>query len=653
MKTNKRILCGLILAPVFAGAQITTPVIRANFGVDGELRCNYFNGLVQSGNDDWFRLPGSTGTGQFVVDTTGAAALLAGYTSNPSTRNLPFYRTMRFPNYAVINNRLLIDAYFVRDYHGDDSTIFAAGSNKNGMSPASWSCPVSQSIPDKNELLDVMIHVRRAGPNLTDSMWLFGGVSIENTTGNRYFDFEMYQTDILYNRTTRQFINYGPDAGHTSWQFDASGNMLLPGDIILTAEYSSSALSLLEARIWVHESALSINPVGFNWTGSFDGDGNGAEYGYAGIQPKTAGAFYTGLQSASNTWAGPYGLVLGDNSIQTNYSARQYMEFSVNLSKLGLDDASIFGGDDCVMPFRRVMVKSRASTSFTSELKDFVGPFDFFLAPRAAVETALPMLCDTGVISTIYVSNPIPTSYYHWSTLNGNIIGPVNGTSITIDTPGVYIVYQYLQSSCSLYASDTITVGSLGDCVVLNNRLTDVQSRYRNGTVSLQWKVTENEFTDFFNVERSYDGKNFSSISRVNAVRERAGPVPYHFEDVPDPRAGGNVYYRIQLTGTAGNILRSRHLHHLLGTNTAGALEIYPNPVKNTFLIQLPVNREEKMQLRILDMQGRAVHSAGIVVGPGQGPVSVTLPGAIRPGPYQLSLQSGEQQFRQKLMVVQ
>lgn len=111
---------------------------------------------------------------------------------------------MRFPPYSVINNRLLVDAYFVRDYHGDDSTIFASGSNKNGMNPSNWSCPVSQSIPDKNEILDMMLHVRRAGPNVTDSMWLFGEYQLrtQQATG----------TSIL--KCTKQiFIMTGPPGG--------------------------------------------------------------------------------------------------------------------------------------------------------------------------------------------------------------------------------------------------------------------------------------------------------------------------------------------------------------------------------------------------------------------------------------------------------
>jgi hypothetical protein len=42
---------------------------------------------------------------------------------------------MSRPKFSI-NNRLWLDAIFVRDYHGNDSTVFTAGSDKNGMSPA-------------------------------------------------------------------------------------------------------------------------------------------------------------------------------------------------------------------------------------------------------------------------------------------------------------------------------------------------------------------------------------------------------------------------------------------------------------------------------------------------------------------------------------
>lgn len=651
MKTAIVYIVIFVLTPILLTAQITTPIIKANFGVDADLRSNYFNGLVQTGNDDWFKLPGTFGSGEFVIDTAGVAQILADYTTNPNSRKLPFYRTMRFPAYSTINNRLLIDAYYVRDYHGDDSTVFASGSNKNGMSPQNWSCPVSQSIPDKNEILDMMIHVRRAGPNLTDSMWLFGGLSIENTTGNRYFDFEMYQTDIYYDRGTRQFYNYGPNAGHTRWQFDASGNMTSPGDIILTAEYSSSSLTNVEARIWIDKNDLSIIPAGFNWTGAFDGASASAQYGYAGIMPKTVGAFYTGLQSVNNTWAGPFSLVLGDNSIVTTYTARQFMEFSVNLSKLGLDDSKIFGGDDCLMPFRRIIVKTRASTSFTSELKDFIAPFDFFIAPAAQVETITPQICDTGSISQIYVLNPIPTSIYQWSTPNGNIVGTTTGPSIYVDTPGVYIVQQYLQAGCNVYATDTITIGSLGDCNVLANNLLDFKSRLNNQIVELNWKVLQNEQVRFFDIERSTDGSMFTKIKRLYTQQGLYGELTYEYTDDISQLAAHDVYYRIVMNEINGRQKTSNIIRHSLGQAGFDDISFFPNPVKEFLQIRINSEKDGTAQLALFDLTGRNIYKKVLLVQEGTNIYNLTNVANLPTGVVYAEIYYNGQKFNKKIII--
>ena len=111
----KTILLALVLLlTVAVNAQITTPVIKAGFGVDADLRANYFNGFVQSGNDDWYNM-GNPSTGQFVIDTNGAAAIKNGYLTDVSPwpkRQSSFFRTMATPSFSVINNRIWLDALF-------------------------------------------------------------------------------------------------------------------------------------------------------------------------------------------------------------------------------------------------------------------------------------------------------------------------------------------------------------------------------------------------------------------------------------------------------------------------------------------------------------------------------------------------------------
>jgi hypothetical protein len=640
-----------LLSWSFLKAQTITSVTKAGFGVDGELRANYFNNIVQSGNDDWFN-NGTAGAGAFVIDTTGAGAMVARYAIDPAFRQLPFYRTMKYPAYSVVNGKLLLDAIFIRDYHGTDSTIFANGASKNGDSPANWSCPVAQSVPDKNEILDMMVHVRRAGPASTDSLWLFGGVSIENTTGSRYFDFEMYQTDIYYDRATQKFYGYGTDAGHTSWLFNAAGDITKPGDIIFSAEYGGSGLTSIEARIWVDKAALLTTPLDFSWSGSFDGAAAGSQYGYAGILPKTSGVFYTGYQSINNTWAGPFSLVKGDNSMITTYTAAQFMEFSVNLSKLGLDPVTLLGANVCGMPFRRVLVKSRASASFTSALKDFVGPFDFFLPARADIQSDQSVLCGlTGGASEISVTNPVATSIYTWYTTNGHIVGSSTGTSITVDSVGTYVVQQQLQAGCSVYATDTVVIFSNPNCFVLEKNLLGFNGNLYNKQVQLNWTVSQNNQISYFEIEKGIDGIHFVSVGKVlaNSVTDVS---KYSQSDQLAKTTTAYMYYRLKIINIEGNISYSKTINFSLGEFDRPRINIVPNPVRNVMQLNITSLTENKIQLFIYDIAGRLMKSLYTSVPKGNSNLSITDFKPWPTGIYSLKVLLGENLFTEKLILV-
>ena len=651
MKTTLRILL-LVFSFHWAQSQITTPVIKANFGVDGELRCNYFYNFTQSGNDDWFRYPATPGSGDFVIDTTGAAAIVARYAIDPTFRQLPFFRTMRYPPYSLMNNKRIIDAVFIRDYHGDDSTVFASG-NKNGMSPANWNTPVSQSVPDKNEILDMFVHVRREGPGLTDSLWMFGGLSIENTTGDRYFDFEMYQTDIYYDRPSRKFYGYGPQAGHTAWQFNAAGDIIAPGDIIFTAEYSTSSLTSVEARIWVDQAALSMTPQDFNWPGTFDGATNSSQYGYAGIMPKTAGPFYTGLTSLNNTWAGPFSLIRSDNSVVTNYITNQFMEFSVNLSKIGLDPVNLLGGNSCGMPFRRILVKSRASTSFSAELKDFVGPFDFFLAPRVLTAADITFFCGSSFgISNMQVTNPVSTSTYTWATADGHILSTSpDGTSAVADAPGTYVVSQVLQSGCSIYATDTVTITFDANCALLPLNLLDFRGGLKNETQSdINWSVNSNQNLKNFTLERSTDGIHFTAIATVNPNTD-INNTSYKITDDLSNAGTYNVYYRLKTRDMNGNTKTSKLITLTLKANNVLKAVITPNPVKDVTQINFYAPSDRDVRVYIYDNTGRLMHMTSAHIVKGSSVISLSGFENWATGIYPVKISSGNELLTNRLVV--
>lgn len=611
----KRILFLLfiIISVHAAFGQITIPIVKANFGIEADVSSNFYNNAPQPAVDDWFS-NGYAGTGQFIIDTTGAAAILAGYTIL-ANRTKSFSKLMRQAPYSLVNNRLLLDAIFHRDFHGNDSTVFASGSNKNSMSPALWTCPVAQGIPDKNDILDAFTHIRRAGPNVTDSLWMFAGIVLENTTGSRYFDFELYQTDISYNRTTQAFQNYGPDAGHTTWKFNAAGNIIIPGDIVFTAEYGGSLLTLVQARIWINKASLSITPTAFNWGGQFDGNGAGAVYGYANILPKSAGAFYTGIQSTvPATWAGPFRLVREDNSLVSNYIPNQFMELSVNLTKLGIDPGS-FSNNPCGTAFRRVLIKTRASSSFTAELKDFIAPYRMFDFAKVDADTYIRYYCGPIMPTiTISVYNPIATSIYNWSTTNGNIVGSTTGPSIQVNAPGLYKVTQQLYSQCPLYAQDTVSIFYDAICAPLNIDIKRFNVQRKPGnTAGVSWQINDNTLALRYDIEYSLDNMIFSTAGSI-AADGREGlsdyAVSYPIVNVDAPV----IYYRLRVAVKNGSTKYSETIALRLERLPMEKALIFPNPVKNAAWLSFDIHEGCQATVIVFDNSGRTLLSKKIQV---------------------------------------
>ncbi|KIC91570.1 T9SS type A sorting domain-containing protein [Flavihumibacter sp. ZG627] len=658
MKRLIIILLGVILS--FQGySQSATAANKANFGVDGELKAAYLGALPQSVNfsHDWFsNLPIGPlgGVPIFIIDTTGAKFITDKYAVDPNFRKLPFFRLMRYPPFDTVSGRRLIDAIFIRDYHDQDSTVFTI-SNKNGDSPATWDGEtIVGNIPQKNDILDMFVHVRRAGEGLTlaDSLWFIGGVAIDVNSGSRYFDFELYQTDIFFNRTTGKFTGYGPDAGHTSWKFDATtGVVTTPGDVIFSAEFGGSGLAILEARIWVHQSALSINSPNFDWVGDFDGAGG--IYGYANIRPKdNTQIFYSGLQNNLATWAGPFQLVRGNNTVQLTYDAKQFLEFSVNMTTLGLDPISLLGGGGaCGMPFRRILVKTRASASFEAELKDFVGPFDFFTFEAADAAADLPMICGDEMISTISVLNPLPTSTYTWITPDGNIVGDTFGVSITVDTPGTYIVRQQLLAGCGQYAMDTVVITEDPICALLPHNRIQLSGSLKNTLVKLEFNVSSNENVKYYIIERSVDAKNYSIVKQLNN-NGSTGYATYLTDDNISSLAGNQVHYRVKMVRLDGTVRYSDPLDLSRGSRPTGSFTISPNPVVDRMQLVIPSMSDNDLAvIKIFDAAGALMEMKRVTLRSGNNVIGFDGFDKWSSGIYPVQVQVGDLLMNQKMIL--
>ncbi|NNL80840.1 MAG: hypothetical protein HKO67_10150, partial [Flavobacteriaceae bacterium] len=374
--------------------------VVADFEVDADAYSGIFelpDGTVTL-TDDW--LQGAAGMG--VIDETSPenaatrAALLAGDNIQAEFRmSQPF-------GYLDGNFNRWLDAIYARDQHtkgGEmDLTVFGGGDDKNFDDPSTWSYKEGDT-PQKNDIIDVYAHIRRSAG--TQNLWVFFGATTRSPNGNNYLDFEVFRSDVEYDPVSESLINTGPNCGHTAYTFFPDGSPDQKGDLIFSANYTNGgAVADIRVYAWIDSffvAALTGDPnvltdedfIAYNALGGLNsftfGDAltgpinyefypcnntNGEQYGYARIVPVSNVPGVPAIVAQDNTTGdvnAPSWKTIGTNgAVSDVYVAPTFAEFGINATLLGIDGTVTSGS--CENILGSILVKSRSSTSFTSEL---------------------------------------------------------------------------------------------------------------------------------------------------------------------------------------------------------------------------------------------------------------------------------------------
>jgi hypothetical protein len=462
------LLVGFLL-PMSGYSQLNNGGLYANFGVDADTRTNYLKyGLVTGAafSDDWFA---PSGAGHNVIDTTNAATYLSLLQSGA---NVSFTQRMSQLLYAKVNGKLWLDAAYGRDYtataSAKDSTVFGNAA-KNGDDPNSWQGSIS-SVPSKNDLMDVYAHMRRDGLNVHDSLWFFGGLVAFGNAANSYYNIELYKKNLSYNGSTRIFSTAGTSGGHTEWNFDAAGNITQTGDMIVAISFAPGQVPTVDVRIWVSQATFTtysggLTPKYFNFAIGFSS--TSGVYGYASILSKTGStAFgaaisnYSGTALQDTTYNTPWGSSSAAASWSMLYQHSQFIEVGLNMTRIGIDPALYSALNPCQSMFSNIFFASRSSSSFSSNLQDFVIPLTFLRPAVMDYSKQGDTLRCNHVTGMITLTDQSTAAYYSWTVAGGGSISGSNSDSseLTITKAGTYIVSSSPAQGCPTSKIDTIVV---------------------------------------------------------------------------------------------------------------------------------------------------------------------------------------------------
>jgi hypothetical protein len=138
-----------------------------------------------------------------------------------------------------------------------------------------------------------------------------------------------------------------------------------------------------------------------------------------------------------------------------------------------------------------------------------------------------------------------------------------------------------------------------------------------NGFNKLVWKTAQETNTLNFEVEVSFDGRNFSTIKSIAAAGNSSIELPYLYNDYA-AMPGIATFYRIKMNDADGKFTYSDVAVVFVKPSNQNTIAILNNPVSGDNLnILINATKEQNAELIIIDIMGRALLSKKIQLNKG------------------------------------
>jgi hypothetical protein len=130
----------------------------------------------------------------------------------------------------------------------------------------------------------------------------------------------------------------------------------------------------------------------------------------------------------------------------------------------------------------------------------------------------------------------------------------------------------------------------------------------------LNWKVSNEETNEHYELQRSLNGTDFVTISRLTKTGTGNSTKAYSYTDAGVNALGSSiVYYRLKQVDFDGRISFSETRIIKLGKGN-GEVSIFPNPAKDGFYVNVPLTNTDRsiVKMNLLTLSGQLVKSKEI-----------------------------------------
>ena len=171
-----------------------------------------------------------------------------------------------------------------------------------------------------------------------------------------------------------------------------------------------------------------------------------------------------------------------------------------------------------------------------------------------------------------------------------------NATSIGNNQSGT------VESNSVVSNFSPFTLGSASLLNPLPISLLNFTALRQNEDVLVKWSTSNESNNDYFTVEKSFDGKEWSSIGVLKGSENSNGILNYELLDVQAKI--GIQYYRLKQTDLNGVNCFSKIIRINFSNEISNQIKLYPQPVAGVLNIEIPNNENEDASVSVYNSFG-------------------------------------------------
>lgn len=172
-------------------------------------------------------------------------------------------------------------------------------------------------------------------------------------------------------------------------------------------------------------------------------------------------------------------------------------------------------------------------------------------------------------------------------------------------------------------------------------------AKLEEGHAALSWQTGWESNSSHFEVERSFDGKNFTAIGERKAQGESTESHTYLFKDKDVIKyAAAKAFYRLRQVDTDGAFSYSKIAVVGLSQQPSVMVKAGPNPFSSKIRLQLNSSEVFPLRLRLLNSQGKSLMEQEIRSSPqaDSGFIVLAIPKELQAGLYLMEVRNPEGQ---------